>query len=563
MSNEVTSLQTIYQFLHRFYQQSAQATDSDKLPLIAEQLAKRIELLFQQQPRLLWSQWSLVPKDSSLLSRLAMQHATSLLTIASQSGWPQEVQQELLAAALFSLCGLARLLPQPPHAALHNPWLITLKTQQELLRQHRWLNLLLSCVRYRQQQPSWQQVPYASVLCLSYQLCQPGLESADGTLSPFEQQYRRLWLTTATPGRLLLDKLATAGAAVFQSGRFCRDESGSTYLLTDCQQQPSGYLLDEFPLVPVGECEQLTGTGWQLLPPQQCTDWRWYRLLVRRESLPTPDANKTELPLQQIRQLDATWSISRQLKFLAQHPQLSEALLQIVSKLNRQQRQITDLRYALAMLGTTQLPERLTQSWLLQQISSCAHPWQLWFAHFADVLSCCLQLFAQQSPHLQLTPVQADLLAQCLVLSLQKQTILRYLPLQPAARQTDCLEIQCRRQIWQNPQLLAEVASLVSACGLPLQWHDAFLQLCITGPGHTIPEHQQPGSLLLQLALMFTELIYMSNLSRPQSLAPTLQSANQALALPQQSVSSWTEQILAATSACWPLFPFIATTECS
>lgn len=563
MTEPVQLLQTFYQYLQRFYLQSVQSADRQKLPLITEQLAGRLCQLYWQQPELLWAQWSLPPAQADIVSRLAVQHAVAILTIAQQAGWPQSLQQELVAAALFGLSGLARLPADGSTAnqAWLNPWLLTVKTQQETLRQHRWLSLYISCVRYRQHQPLWQQDPYAAVLCLSYQLCQPQFDDGAVVLRPFEQQYRRLWWSESTLCRALLEQLATAGMACYQTGRFCQDGSGSTYLITASRHEPAGYLIDEQRQVPVGDCTTITGSGWQLSAPQACTDWRWYRLFV--QAAPSATSDQPLLQLNQIRQLDPHWPITRQLSFLEQQPQLAQTLRQIVSKLNRQQKPITDLRYALAMLGTQQLPARLTQSWLLQQIAACAHPWQYWFAQFADVLSYCLQMFAGRLPRFQLNAVQADLLATCLTLTLQKQSILRQLPLQPAARQIDSLELHCRRQMWQNPQLLAEVASLVSECGLPLAWHDAFLQLCITGPGQTEPQQQQPCSLLLQLALMFSELVFMGGFSRPAHLEPALQTAQRALGLQGQPVQDWINQILHHTTACWPLQPFTPMTNCS
>lgn len=566
MSEPVQVLQTLYQYLQRFFQQSVQQSDAQKLPIISEQLASRLCQLYWQQPALLWAQWSLPPLQSDPLSRLAVQQAVAVLAISQPAGWPPAVQQELVAAALFGLTGLARLPADGSAArqAWSNPWLITVKTQQELLRQHRWLPLLISCVRYQQRQPVWQQDPYATVLCLSYQLCQPQFDGQALLLRPFEQQYRRLWLAESMLSRAMLEQLAHAGVASYQTGRFCRDGSGSTYLITSTRHEPAGYLLDEQRQVPVGECMAITGTGWQLCPLQYSPDWRWYRLFVSAEPAESSaKASPESLQLAQIQQLNPNWPINRQLSFIGQHPQLSQSLRQIASKLNRQQRAITDLRYALAMLGTEQLPARLTQSWLLRQVADCAHPWQCWFANFADVFSYCLQMFAASLPRFRLTVVQADLLALCLTLTLQKQSILRHLPLQPAPRQTDSLPLHCRRQMWQNPQLLAEVASLIDECDLPLPWHDAFLQLCITGPAQTEAQQQQPCSLLLQLALMFSELVYMGSFSRPANLEPVLQHAQRALDLQRQPAQDWIDQILHNTSASWPLQPFVPMTSCS
>lgn len=563
MSEPVQILQTLYQYLQRFFQQASQSSGGQKLPVIAEQLANRLCQLYWQQPVLLWAQWSLPPKQADLLSRLAVQQAVAILTISEQSRWPQSLQQELVAASLFGLCGLARLPIHDPSAkqAWGNPWLITVKTQQELLRQHRWLPLLISCVRCQQRQPCWQQDPYAAVLCLSYQLCQPQFDGQAAVLRPIEQQYRRLWLADPLLNRPLLEQLAHAGVGCYQTGRFCQDDSGSTYLITTTQPEPAGYLLDQQKQVPVGDCTVITGTGWQLCPVQYSPDWRWYRLFITSELPAAMDG--APLQLAQIQQLNPDWPINRQLGFIEQHPQLAHTLRLIASKLNRQQRAISELRYALAMLGTEQLPARLTQSWLLQQVAVTAHPWQHWFANFADVLSYCLQMFAGHLPRFQLNAVQADLLALCLMLTLQKQPILQQLPLQPAPRQTDSLPLHCRRQMWQNPQMLAEVASLVNECSLPLPWHDAFLQLCITGPGQTEAQQQQPCSLLLQLALMFSELVFMGSFSRPANLEPVLHHAQRALGLQRQPVQDWVDQVLQHTSACWPLRPFTPVTICS
>jgi len=555
MTDAVSQLTDLYQYLQRFYQSASNTQVQAKLPQAALQLSVRIIELYQQQPHILQVQLNYPPRDVTLLCRLALQQATCLLTMMQGARWPTAVQEQLVAAALYSLQGLSQL-PADINAARqgwHNPWLLTIRTQQAVLRQHSWLSLYASCVRYLQGHSSWQQDPYAAIICLSYQLCHAINDTADNSLRPIETQFRRIWLQSDAQQRALLALLQQSGAALFQLGRFCRDDAGRMWLICQAEPQLTVSLYDSATKT-LHKPEQLSVIGWQLQPPSLCAHWHWYHILTTEPLAEQRQASA--LTPTQIRQLNPNWSISRQVAALQQHPELTQCLLQLASAHAREQIAITDLRHALAMLGTDQLAERLLQSWVLQQIRQNAHPWQAWFAGFTAVLSQSLQLFSQYQKRLALDAPTADLLACSLSLCLQRVGKLRHLPLQAPPRQHDSLVLQCRRLLWQEQTFTATVVALLAELGISSIWQDTFAQQQVSGDSVITAAPLQDSNLLLQLALHYSEWLYFGGPSLPGQLEATLMQAQQQLALPAQSARSWLEPLLQRTDCHWPLQPF-------
>lgn len=557
MTDHVAPLRSLYQYLHRFYQPGSSAQVQARLPQAASQLSSRIISLYHSHPQWLLAQFNCPPADTTLLSRLALQQATCLLIISTAAHWPAELQEELIAAALYSLMGLNQL-PEDLTAARQgwqNPWLLTIRTQQTVLRQHHWLALYASCVRYQQRQPLWQQTAYAVPLCLTYQLCHAINDAPAGSLRAIETQYRRLWLQGTALERALLNYLHQAGPALYQLGRACRDEARNQVLVCQAEPELAGCVLDAHSqsLLPV---QTLSNSHWRLLAPALCPNWQWYTLLSGAAAGNNAEPPTPPLTPAQIRLLNPNWSISRQVAVLAEQPALAQTLLAQASAQAREKLPVDDLRHALAMLGTEQLQPRLLHSWLLAQINQTAHPWQAWFAGFATVFSHSLQLFSQYQRRLSLDAPTADLLSSTLILALQRVAALRYLPLQAPARQHDSLVLQCRRQLWQNDTFVANVAALLAELGVSVSWQDAFLQLQASTDQLGQQSQLQPSNLLLHLALQFSEWLYLGGPSQPGQLDITLKLAQQHLALPTQPARHWLEQLLARTQCCWPLQPF-------
>ena len=557
MSQAVEQLNSLYQYLHRLYAQAQPLMNSGRFQMACEQMAPKFCQFYQQQPALLQAQLALSSPAHPPIANLAMKQAVLILTMAQHGGWPLALQEQLLSASFAGLAGLtpemfSKEFAQPQ--LLHDPWLLTIRHYQQQLPAL-WLQLFASCCRLRQQEPIWQQNPLAAVLLLVYQLSAPMLQPATTGKLGFETLFRQQWRQATLLDQELLTLLSYSGAALHQLGRFCSDAIGVVAFITETTPDLKGYLFD-LNLKSLGATPtELAGSGLQLLPPKVCRDPGWLSLLVRqtRDVLETADPEPMSLAL--IQQLNPDWSVSRQVTFLQSHPAFCRLLCQAASQLSRQESQITDVRHALALIGTEQLPLLLRQSWLAQQITLCAQPWRDWFKQLEHVLQQALALLAQQTKTLDLSVAQTRVLAGCISLQLQQHDELRHQPLWRESRPTQSLVSECRKLLWQQPDCLQQIAQLLAATGFGLLWQDAVLQFRHHVGMQADYSQQQSAQLFIQFGWTLTELYFFGSTTTPAQLESLYKNARHALDLPAIPLSEWLEQLAQASHAYWPIQP--------
>ena len=557
MSNAVAQLHSLYQYLDRLYPQATNLAAAERLQLACDQIAPKFCQLYQQQPVLMQAQLALASANHSALANLALKQAVVILVIASHSRWPLSLQEHVLSASFAGLCGLkSEMLSQVDEdpIQLKDPWLITLRSHQAHLPAI-WLQLFASCCRLRQQAPIWQQDPLAAVLLLAYQLTLPLCQTTTAGKVGFETVFRQLWRQSEGIGLSLLQILSRSGAQLYQLGRFCSDSIGAVAFITEAEPQLRGYLFDLNLKSLSAEPIALAGSGMHLLPPRVCRDQSWLSLLMRqaKDLLETADPEPMSLAL--IQQLNPDWSVSRQVSFLQDHPAFCQLLCNAASELSRQHTQVKDLRHALALIGTEQLPVLLRQSWLAQQTELCAQPWQQWFQQLDMVFSQALQLLAAQTRRVDLTPNQAKLIAGCFNLQLQQHEVLRHLPLHRPGRNNASIVSECRTFIWQDAESLRQTAQLLAATGAKMLWQDAVLNFRTTPGIQADYSQQQAAQLLLQFGWVLTELYFWGAATQPDTLEALYKNSRHALDLPAISLSQWLEQLQQHCQAFWPLQP--------
>ncbi len=549
MSSTVSQLHALYQYLDKLFTQSAALAANGRLQPALEQLATKFCQLYQQQPALMHAQLSLLMPQYRQQTQLAVRQ--QVLVLALTRHWPLPLQEQLCSAALGALCGLSeQQITERQAEPLADPWLLTLRQLKTQLPSV-WLSLFASCFRFRQALPCWQLDPLAAVLVVSYQLSVALHLSKNG----FEHCFRQHWLRRQQHDQTLLLRLGELGPGLYQTGRFCSDSIGALAFICEAEPQLQGYLFDLNLRSLNAEPVSLQGAGMQLLPPKPLHDQSWLGLLTRKaqDELKTADPEPVSLPL--IQQLNPDWSISKQISFLQQHPAFCQLLQQEASQLSRQQLQVTDLRHALALIGTEQLPALLRLSWLRQQILLCCQPWQAWFDGLVASFASSLQLLAQSTSKVALSSQQAQLIATSLSLQLQQHDELRHLPLHSISRQQPSLPAQCRRLLWQDPALPAHLAQTLAAAGLGVIWQDAVLQWRQPAEMQNEYSQQQSANLLLQFAWLCTEICYLGGASLPEQAGPLVKKAQHALDLPAVSLSYWLDLLLQHHHASWPLQP--------
>lgn len=557
MSQAVEQLNSLYQYLQRLYPQAQTLLSTGRFQLACEQIAPKFCQLYQQQPALLQAQLALSSAGHPPIANLAMKQAVLILTLAQHSRWPLALQEQLLSASFAALSGLTPDMFSNDFAQpqlLADPWLLTVQRHQQQLPAV-WLQLFASCCRLRQQVPIWQQNPLAAVLVLVYQLSSPLVAPGTAGKVGFETLFRQQWRQANPLTQQLLTLLSHSGAALHQLGRFCSDSIGVVAFITEAEPDLKGYLFDlnlkSLSATPI----ELTGSGLQLLLPKVCRDPAWLALLVRqaRDVLETADPEPMSLAL--IQQLNPEWPVSRQVSFLQSHPAFCQLLCQAASQLSRQQSAITDVRHALALIGTEQLPLLLRQSWLAQQTALCAQPWREWFRELEQVLQQALALLAQQTKTLDLSVQQSRLMAACISLQLQQHDELRHQPLHRDARPAQSLATACRKLLWQQPDSLQQIAQLLAATGFGLLWQDAVLQFRSPVSVQADYSQQQSAQLLIQLGWTLTELYFFGSTTMPAQLETLYKNARHALDLPAISLSEWLQQLTQHCAAFWPLQP--------
>ena len=557
MSQAVEQLNSLYQYLQRLYPQAAALLSAGRFQLACEQIAPKFCQLYQQQPALLQAQLALSSAAHTPVANLAMKQAVLILTLAQHGRWPLTLQEQLLSASLAALSGLtpdmfSKDFAQP--SLFEDPWLLTVRRYQQQLPAI-WLQLFASCCRLRQQAPIWQQNPLAAVLVLVYQLSAPMVVPGSAGKVGFETLFRQQWRQANPLNQQLLTLLSHSGAALHQLGRFCSDSIGVVAFITEAEPDLKGYLFDLNLKSLSATPSELKGAGLQLLPPKVCRDPAWLTLLIRqaKDLLETADPEPMSLAL--IQQLNPDWPVSRQVSFLQSHQAFCQLLCEAASQLSRQQSVISDVRHALALIGTEQLPLLLRQSWLAQQTALCAQPWREWFKELEQVMQHALALLAQHTKRLDISVQQTRLLAACVSLQLQQHDELRHQPLQRDARPAQSLATECRKLLWQQPDCLQQIAQLLAANGFGLLWQDAVLQFRSPVGIQADYSQQHSAQLFIQFGWTLTELFFFGSATMSAQLETIYKNTRHALDLPAISLNEWLQMLLQHSTAYWPLQP--------
>lgn len=564
MNKDTALLQACGQYLDKFYQQAVAQQQSEKSLLLADQLAIQLYKLWQQNPRLMLALLALSPENSSAATTLAFKQAGLLLRYSQHAGWPQWLTEQMLAAQIFSLTAIAPLLQKVMHAAeltaeeqamLPDPWSLCIRQHQQILRQHLYLSLFAGCSRSVLQMPEWQSPVYSTLLTLCYQLVLPSLPRKNQPALGIEITLRKVCAQPMSPQqRLVLSALATENNELTQLGRFCSDQIAEVALICATEPKLMGYVLNLQTKKLAEQPIELISNHYKLLAPRVCRDVSWFDALTSDEKpVPTPTP-QSQLSLALLNQLNPLSSISKQLTWFAQHPALVDFILQVATEHNRQQLPVTDLRHALALLGTDQLPTVVRQAWLAMQILECQQPHQAWFSQWHKTFKSALILISEHSPRIDCKEPIAQLISLSFSLQLQQDEHCRFAPLHRSGRSQTSLRHRVQVLCWQEPEFPRQVSHSLASTGLAVTWQDAALSIRHSPEPGSAYNKQQHGAMLCQLALLLTEQVFYGETSLDGLLQTSLKNATQALDLPPNPIEFWLQKLLAQANCQWPLY---------
>lgn len=555
MLKESASLLQLYQYLDRFFQQATPQVDQNKQPLLAEQLALKLANICQQQPGLVYSQLSLTPVNTLYISQLAMKQTILLSALAAAGDWPLAVFEELLAANLFRLCGVAEQLSQTQNDLEVLQWtqqagLYTLKACDPDFQYRHWRQLLSDSCRSKLPKSVSQRTPYAAALLFCNELSLLITPSRNKTVLGLEQAIQQLMQKVATSEQLYFaGQLAKQGRSLWLAGRFCSDTIGELALIISAETTLTGHLFDVTSKKLLPNHIELSEPSLKLLPPTFLPNIQWLDLFVAppREHKAIPI-----LAIAEIQQLNPNHSVRKQVAWLEQQPQLSEHLLKQAAKRTRQHLSIESLTHAVALIGADQLPQILKQGWLVQQSQLCKQPYHSWFNQLELCLANAWQLLAEHTHSVGLSMAEAELLAGCFVLALQQDERCRYLPLQPVAGKASPLLQFSYQQCWQQSDYPRQVSQTIAAVGLPMIWQDGALHFRQAVEIQNNYSQQQCARLLIACGWLLTEAVFFGVNAQPAVTENIFKNTRHALDLP---LGSWQEWILRLNARCHCFYP--------
>ena len=558
MSKERQKLLQDYQALEQYFAQAV--ANPEQLALVTE--AERIATQFYQaghSQRLLFSQLALTPADLSYPSQLAFKQWVLLHTIAAQLQWPVSYVEDLLACALFRLSAVAGSLQQLPateqqQQLLQKAGLYRLKLSGAGFSHRQWRQLLTDSSLNAGQKAAWQRLPHADTILFSCQLAFAITPTLKRAAVGLEQVLRSLCLQRQTAETLaLMDLVAAAGPSLYLCGRFCSDSIGNLLFITEATPKLIGHVFDINSKKLISQHQEITEPSLKLMAPRRLPEPQW--LDYFNDSAHEAVALLPPLDLLQLRQLDPQQSIRQQVRWLQQFPQCEAFLLQQASLLNRQQKTVTQLQHAVALIGAEQLPQLLKQAWLTEQITALAQPYRHWFQQFSHCLAQALHQLSQLQPTLALSQAQAQLLASCLSYSLQQDDRCRYLPLHAAGSKLSPLVHQCYLNCWKSTELPRQTALLAASMGLPQVWQEAVLHF--REPLEIAPPYRpsQQARLVFAFSLQLTEALFYGVVARPQYNEHLYLQLCQALTHPTANWLQWLQLLLEHADCFWPLQP--------
>lgn len=567
MNKDSALLQACGQYLDKFYQQAVVNPQGEKALLIADQLAIQLYKLWQQNARLVSALLALSPDGFAAVTTVALKQASLLLRYAHFAKWPQWLTEQMLAAQIFSLSSSGPLLQkiaeaQPlssdEQAMLVDPWSLCIRQHQALLRQHLFLSLFAGCSRHVLQLPEWQSPAYATILSLCYQLTLPTLPRKNQQALGIETGFRKLCLQPlSVQRRAVLTTLAHDNSELTQLGRFCSDQIGEVALITETTPKLMGYVIDLQTKKLAAKTIELISSHYKLLAPRLCRDWSWFDALVIEQTTSNDAPEQPPLSLALLNQLNPMSSITKQIKWFAQHPALVEFVLQVATEHNRQQLPVTDLRHALALLGTDQLPTVVRQAWLAAQIRDCRQPHHAWFGQWQKTLKAALILISEHSRRIDCKEPIAQLISLSFSLQLQQDEHCRFSPLSRSGRGQGSLRQRVQFLCWQEAEFPRQVSHSLASTGLAVTWQDAALSIRHSPEPGSAYNQQQHGAMLCQFALLLTEQVFYGETSVEGLLQTSLKNATQALDLTSNPIEFWLQKLTEKANCHWPLFAIL------
>lgn len=555
MHKDCTALLQLYQYLDRYYQQSAKPQLSDKAVLLAEQLASEFCKLHQLQPRLMQSQLALTVTGFSLTTQLAVKQAVLLTQLASAAQWPLPLCEELVAVVFYRLTGVHLLVQQNEHSTtelMFNAGLFSLKAAGNSFSYRHWRRLLRDSSLSYQQKAPWQQTPYADAIRFCCLLSASITPVQHMPVLSLENALQRLLQEPYQASDLhFANLLASKSAELHLIGRFCSDGIGEVALISQITPEPRAYVLDLASKQLKPEPSQLYTQGMKLLPPARLPDNQWLELFIGQHASAELEP---QLSLSELHLLNPNQSVRQQVAWLQTQPQLAKALCAQASLLTRQQLPVRDPAHAVALTGADNLPLLLKICWLEQQQELCRQPYAHWFHQLQHCLAACFTLLAKASSELELSPLQAQLLAGSFCLVLMQEDNCRWYPLQQS-NQTVPLALFSHQTSWQQNDFPRQVSQLVASLGFHRLWQDAALCYRELLPMQSSYSQQQCANALIQLGWMLTESIFYPQAEPDTRLLPQQKSAIKALDLPNLSMDKWQQHVLELHHCYWPLEP--------
>lgn len=563
MNSETSLLLSCGQYLDKFYLQATANPHSEKSLQIADQLAIQLHKLWQRNPKLVKAMLALVPAQLTAASCLALKQASLLLQYSEQATWPNWLTEQMLAAQIFSLCGAVSLLQNmistvalnsEDQKNLLDPWSLCIRQHSTILRQHLFLGLFAGCSRATQRAAEWQSPAYSTVLQLCYQLALPTMPRHNQVTLGIEQIVPKLTQHPLSPQqRHVLAMLATKEHDLSKLGRFCSDQVGEVALITSTTPKLTGYLFDTESKKLTNKQVELVSSRYKLLSPRSCKDFAWFDVFMQEEA-PAVSQPQAPLSLAVLNQLNPLSSISKQLKWFEQHPSLVDFILQVASEHNRQQLQVVDLRHALALLGSDQLPTIIRQAWLAAQIRECRQPHRAWFEQWQKTFKSALLVISEHSSRIDCKEPIAQLLALSFGLQLQQDEYCRYAPLNPAGRSSNSLKQRVQFLCWQSADFPRQVSHSLASTGLAVTWQDAALSIRHS-PEQGMPyNQQQTGAMLCQFALLLTEQLFYGDTHVAGLLQTSWKNATHALDLTSNPIELWLQKLAAQANSYWPIY---------
>ena len=556
MHKDCSALLQLYQYLDRYYLQAGQGIQPDKLVLIAEQLATEFCKLAKQQPVLLYSQLALTPATQSQSSVLAIKQAVLLFALAQAAKWSAVVTEDLIACSFFRLLGISALLKNPenqPDELLQKAGLFSLKMAGNTFQHRQWRRMLHDSSISIIQKPLHQQTPYAVAVQFCSTLSVRLISSPTRAAVGLEQALQQILQQPYQPTDLhFANLLAGQAQALSYTGRFCSDGVGEVALITQTTPEIKAFILELSLKQLLPQAISINPHNMRLLPPKKLQDLSWLDLFIT--TIPTAAEPDTNLTLSELHLLNPNQSVRQQVAWLQTQPQLATQLMQQASRMSRQQLQIHDLSHAVALVGADNLPVLLRLGWLEQQLQNCRQPYAQWFFQLQHCLAAGFEILASHSSELELTPLQAQLLAGSFCLVLAQEDNCRWFPL-VQSNQTIPLVLFSHQTSWQQPEYPRQVSQLAASLGFSSLWQDAVLFYRQPLEMQNSYSQQQCANALIQFGWLLVQSVFFGIGSTESHWQQMQKSGVKALDLPKHPWQFWQNLLIEQHHCYWPLQP--------